>query len=71
MGDPLEDDQDQGRKAGVRILEDLIRTRDVAECINQVRLAASVDNKFNWHLIETIVAMAAKGFSIDPAKPSE
>jgi hypothetical protein len=59
MTDPLEKLEVEGRIAGRKIVEDLIRSDDLDECVNQVRLAASVDSKFNYHLIEAIVSLAA------------
>lgn len=61
MSDPLYDARDDGREAGLRIIEDLIRSNDLAECVMQIRTAASNDSKFNWHLIEAIASMAALG----------
>ena len=62
MSDPLAEAQENGRAAGVRIIEDLVRNRDVDECVNQIRTAALNDSKFNWHLLESIAALAARGF---------
>jgi hypothetical protein len=59
MTDPLEKLEVEGRTAGRRIVQDLILSNDLDECVSQVRLAASVDSKFNWHLIEAIVSLAA------------
>lgn len=61
MNDPLAEAEENGRAAGVRIIEDLVRNSDVAECVNQIRTAALNDSKFNWHLLESVVALAALG----------
>ena len=62
MSETLAEAQENGRAAGVRIIEDLVRNRDVDECVNQIRTAALNDSKFNWHLLESIAALAARGF---------
>lgn len=63
MSDPLEMARDEGAKAAVQILEDLISTGDRDECVRLIRVAASIDTKFNWHLIEVIAAYAAMGLA--------
>jgi hypothetical protein len=60
MSDPLAEAQENGRAAGLRIVEDLVRNRDVDESVSQIRTAALNDSKFNWHLLESIVALAAR-----------
>jgi len=62
MTDPLQEVREQGLAAGVQIIADLVRTRDLDECISQIRLAAINDSKFNWHVLESIASFAAKGF---------
>ncbi|OWY04702.1 hypothetical protein B6V75_00680 [Thioclava sp. F1Mire-8] len=61
MSDPLAEFHENGRAAGVRIIEDLVRNGDMDECVNQIRTAAINDSKFNWHLLESIAALAAYG----------
>lgn len=50
---------DPGFTAARRIIEDLIRTNDLQECVNQIRTAASVDSRFNTRIIEGIASLAA------------
>ena len=57
--DPLREAEEEGRYAGVAIIRDLVMNRDMAHCIQQVRLAASIDSKYNYHLLEAIVTLAA------------
>ncbi|MBB3998868.1 hypothetical protein [Aureimonas pseudogalii] len=59
MSDLLREAEENGRAAGIAIIDDLVRTRDMDNCISQVRLAASDNSKFNWHLLETILALAS------------
>lgn len=68
MTDPLAEARDEGRAAGVRIIEDLVRTRDLDECVSQIRTAALNDSKFNWHLLESIASLAALGYEA-PSDP--
>lgn len=67
MTDPLKDALEQGLAAGAQIIADLVRTGDKDECVNQMRLAAANDNKFNWHLLEAIAVMAAQGWETQHA----
>lgn len=68
--DPLEKARINGLSAGVRIIDDLVHNGDLDECINRIRLAATNDSKFNWHLIEAIASLAATGFQSDQ-KPTD
>jgi hypothetical protein len=61
MTDPLKEAREQGLAAGVQIIADLVRTRDLDQCVSQIRLAAANDSKFNWHLLEAIASLAALG----------
>ncbi|WP_146681552.1 hypothetical protein [Thioclava sp. F28-4] len=61
MSDRLAEAQENGRAAGVQIIEDLVRNHDFIECVNQIRTAALNDSKYNWHLLESIAALAARG----------
>lgn len=73
MADPLEEAREQGLAAGVQIIADLVRTGDLDECVNQIRLSAANDSKFNWHVLERIASLAALGMeaATAQAKPTE
>ena len=70
MTDAFQGAREQGLAAGAQIIEDLVRTRDLDECVNQIRVAVANDTKFNWHLLEAIASLAALGWerSSDSAK---
>ena len=70
MTDPLQEAREQGLAAGVQIVSDLVRTGDLDECVSQIRLAAANDSKFNWHILEAIASLAAKGLEA-PDEPED
>lgn len=58
--------------AARRIIEDLIRTSDLQECVSQIRTAAKVDSEYNARILEGIASLAALGLEKainDSAKP--
>lgn len=73
MTDPLEEAREEGRAAAVRIIEDLVRTRDLDECAKQIQTAATNDTAFNFNLLKGIASFAALGWELssDQSKPNE
>lgn len=61
MTDPLKEAEEEGHAAAVRIIEDLVSTKDLDQCVAEIRLAASEDNKFNFFLLRGIASLAALG----------
>ena len=61
MTDPRKEAREHGLAAGAQIIADLVRASDTDECVEQIRLAAANDTKFNWHLLEAIASLAALG----------
>lgn len=79
MTDHLEDQEERGLEAGLRIIADYAEHRRddhetaTNEVVAAIRTAAANDNKFNYHLLERIAVLAAMGFESvnDPSTSTE
>lgn len=69
MSDPLEELKQQGFAAGAQIIADFVAASKtdyeeaVQVAVEAMRTASMSDSKFNYHLIEAIMAMAARGWN--------